>query len=184
MTKVFINPGHAPNGDPDPGACNAETGLRESDVAAIVGRMVAGYLNAAGIETEVLQSDSLEDICSAANESAADLFVSIHCNSAGSSEASGTEVCVHPDSAVGHSLGQAIQDQIVSSLETVDRGLKERVPGVNGLYVLNNTSMPAVLVEMAFISNTDDEKLLANQQDAFARAIARGVTDYEQSAAN
>ena len=69
MTKVFINPGHAPNGDPDPGACNAETGLRESDVAAIVGRMVAGYLNAAGIETEVLQSDSLEDICSAANES-------------------------------------------------------------------------------------------------------------------
>ena len=48
----------------------------------------------------------------------------------------------------------------------------------NGLYVLTNTDMPAVLVELAFISNEDDEKLLRNNQDDFARAIARGVTDY------
>lgn len=44
--------------------------------------------------------------------------------------------------------------------------------------VILNTGMPAVLVELAFISNKDDEKLLINAQDEFARAIARGVTDY------
>ena len=40
--------------------------------------------------------------------------------------------------------------------------------------------MPAVLVELAFITNPDDEEILANAQDALARAVARGITDYEQ----
>ena len=38
--------------------------------------------------------------------------------------------------------------------------------------------MPAVLVETAFIDNPDDAKLLVEREDDFARAIARGVTDY------
>ena len=38
--------------------------------------------------------------------------------------------------------------------------------------------MPAVLVETAFISNTDDAKLLVDREDDFARAIARGITDF------
>ena len=67
-----------------------------------------------------------------------------------------------------------IQDQIVQSLGTVDRGVKERP----GLAVLRETDMPAVLVETAFITNKDDVQLLMNQKDEFARAIARGVTDY------
>lgn len=77
--KVFLNPGHAPNGHPDPGAVNEETGLCESDVALAVGKSAASYLNAAGVETELLQSDSLYEICETANSSDADIFVSIHC---------------------------------------------------------------------------------------------------------
>ena len=73
-------------------------------------------------------------------------------------------------------LAQCIQDQIVQSLGTVDRGLKERP----GLIVLKHTCMPAVLIETAFIDNTDDAELLTNNRDDFARAIARGITDYEQ----
>ena len=45
--------------------------------------------------------------------------------------------------------------------------------------MLNNTNAVAVLVELAFISNTDDAILLADNADDFARAIARGVTDYQ-----
>lgn len=59
-------------------------------------------------------------------------------------------------------------------------GVKIATPGVNGLYVLTNTDMPAVLVELAFITNPNDEDILANAQDALARAVARDVTDYEQ----
>ena len=63
----------------------------------------------------------------------------------------------------------------------ISTGQRGENPGKNGLYVLTNTYMPVVLVEIAFISNEDDEKLLQNEQDGYARAIARGVTDYMES---
>ena len=71
-------------------------------------------------------------------------------------------------------LAECIQKQIVDSLGTVDRGVKVN----QHLAVLRETVMPAVLVEVAFISNEDDVQLLINNQDDIARAIARGVTDY------
>ena len=92
--------------------------------------------------------------------------------------AEGTETWYCAGSNDGKHLAECIQSQIVNHLGTVDRGVKMATPGKNGLYVLTNTDMPAVLVELAFISNEDDEKLLRNEQDEFARAIARGVTDY------
>ena len=178
--KVFLNPGHAPNGNPDPGAVNEETGLRECDVALAVGKATESYLNAAGVETELLQSDSLYEICGTANSSDADIFVSIHCNAAEAEVANGTETWACAGSYRGSMLASCIQNQLVDALDTTDRGVKIATPGVNGLYVLTNTDMPAVLVELAFITNPDDEEILANAQDALARAVARGVTDYEQ----
>ena len=178
--EVFLNPGHAPNGHPDPGAVNEETGLRESDVALAVGKSAASYLNAAGVETELLQSDSLYEICETANSSDADIFVSIHCNAAEAEEANGTETWACTGSYRGSMLANCIQSQLVDALGTTDRGVKIATPGVNGLYVLTNTDMPAVLVELAFITNPSDEEILASAQDALARAVARGVTDYEQ----
>lgn len=77
-------------------------------------------------------------------------------------------------------LANCIQSQLVDALGTTDRGVKIATPGVNGLYVLTNTDMPAVLVELAFITNPSNEEILAYAQDALARAVARGVTDYEQ----
>ena len=176
--KVFINPGHAPNGNPDPGAVNGETGLRECDVALAVGESAESYLNAAGVETELLQSDSLYDICEAANSSDADIFVSIHCNAAEAEEANGTETWACAGSYRGSVLASCIQSQLVDALDITDRGVKIATPGVNGLYVLTHTDMPAVLVELAFITNDKDCRMLIDQQDEMARAIARGVTDY------
>ena len=180
--KVFLNPGHAPNGNPDPGAVNDNTGLRECDVALAVGDLVATYLKAACVGvTNVFQCDSLAEICEAANASGADLFISIHCNAADAEEANGTETWACAGSSNGSTLAGCIQSQIVNALGTTDRGVKIATPGVNGLYVLTNTDMPAVLVELAFISNPDDEEILENKQDDLARAVARGITDYEQS---
>ena len=170
--KVFLNPGHAPDGNPDPGACGC--GLRECDVAKSIADLVEHYLVAAGVEVVGnMQDDSLYVITSTANESDADIFVSIHCN-AFNGEAHGTETCVYPCSARGKRLGNCIQRQIVDNLDTTDRGLKDRP----GLYVLKYTDMPAALVELAFIDNEDDAAMLRDNQDDFAHAIARGVTDY------
>ena len=175
--KVFLNPGHAPNGEPDPGACNYDLNLRESDIAKEVADAVENYLTAAGVEVVGnLQSDSLGEIANAANVSDADIFISIHCNAFNGS-AKGTEVDVYPGPRIGNALGECIQKQIVDALGTIDRGLKDRP----GLYVLKHTDMPAVLVETAFIDNYQDAVKLRDRTDDFARAIARGVTDYEQS---
>ena len=57
--KVFINPGHAPNGVPDPGAVNQYSGLKEAVVVKHVGDLVAKYLIAAGVDATVCQDDSL-----------------------------------------------------------------------------------------------------------------------------
>ena len=98
--KVFINPGH--DKEHDPGAVNPNSGLRECDVAAEVGALVVDYLEAAGCECRILQSDNLageseyadrkgQTVCGDANDWEADVFVSIHCNAA-NCVARGTEV--------------------------------------------------------------------------------------------
>ena len=77
----------------------------------------------------------------------------------------------------GDRLAQCIQNQLIDSIDTVDRGVKY----MPELLVLKCTDMPAVLVEMAFIDNDDDAEMLTDKQNDIARAIARGVTDYEQA---
>ena len=175
--RVFLNPGHAPDGNPDPGACGY--GLRECDVARNVADLVAGYLAVAGVDVVgSLQSDSLYEVVSASNRADADVFISVHCNACNGS-ANGTEVWHFYGSGAGETLARCIQNQIVDALGTTDRGVKGAKPGVNGLYVLSNTDAVAVLVELAFIDHASDAQLLRSRQDEFARAIARGVTDYE-----
>jgi len=184
MYKICIDPGHS--GSPDPGACNQDTGLRESDVALAVSKLIAKYLQVAGCETmltrtdqEQPETDDLSYRTDLANNWGADLFISIHCNAATSS-AKGTETWYCDDSTAGKRLAACIQEQVVNSLNTTDRGIKKATPHVNGLYVLSYTDMPSCLVELAFISNPDDEQLLANAdtQDEFSKSIARGITDY------
>lgn len=171
--KVFINPGHAPNGVPDPGATNPTTGARECDFALTAGQMLEGYLNSAGIETQMLQSDDLGEVCASSNAFDADVFISLHCN-AFNGTARGTETLYKTWS--GQRLAACIQSQIIRSIDTVDRGTKER----QDLWVLNGTDAVAVLVEMAFIDNDADLAMLNDDLDTIVRAIARGITDYEQ----
>lgn len=179
--RIVINKGHYPG--VDPGAVNQITGLQEVDVAYEIGDLVMYYLQQVGHEVLVVQDDDLQVVCDQSNKFNAEVFVSIHCNSASVSSAKGTETWYCDGSIKGESLARFIQSQIVNSLKTVDRGVKDAVPHQDGLYVLSNTNAVACLVETAFINNADDEKLLASERgkDDFARAIARGITDYAAS---
>lgn len=181
--RVFLNPGH--DLAYDSGAVNQDMGLRESDVARDVGVLVAAYLEKAGCEVRMLQSDNLNGeskcpdrqdatVCGAANDWPADIFVSLHCNAA-NAVARGTEICVYRVGGEAERLAGCVLYQIVNAVGTKNRGLKERPD----LCVLRRTDMPAVLVEMAFIDNDSDARILRDRQDDLARAIARGITDYE-----
>lgn len=179
MLNVFINPGH--DMDLDPGAC--ANGLREVDIALAIGQEVKNIMDGIGYPCQLLQSDNLNgetpskpNVCGTANASGADVFVSIHCNSAANASAKGTETLIYSTGGKAELLAKCIQAQIVNSLGTVDRGVKTRPD----LCVLRETTMPAVLVETAFISNEEDAYKLQLRQRAFAAAISRGITDYEK----
>lgn len=167
--KIFINPGHEPS--LEPGAC--ANGLREADITLAIGGLVEDYLLAAGYETRFFQFDGLGEICDAANYWNADLFVSIHCNADENPDACGTETFYIYGSTAGFELAKRIHNQIVANIPVVDRGVKDE-----NFAVLRGTNCPAVLVETAFITNFYDAELLRNLQDDFARAIARGITDF------
>ena len=178
MAKIFLNPGHCIG--IDSGAVNPVNGAEEANICYSVACKVEEYLKNAGCSVYTLQSNNLcgeypahPNIVATANDSGADIFISLHCN-AFNEKAQGTECLVFAKGSYSEDLAKAIQKQIIGSLNTVDRGIKERPD----LAVLKGTKMPAVLVEMAFIDNATDCEKLINQQDECARAIARGVTDY------
>jgi len=170
MSRIFLNPGHCVG--LDPGAI--DNGLQEADITLKICRLTEAYLLAVGLTTKLFQYDGLEEICNASNSFNADLFISVHCNAADSPAAHGTETFYFQSSVNGEKLARCIQNQITSSLGTFNRGIKPD----NSLYVLKHTAAPAVLVELAFITNSRDAKLLAYYQDSFARATARGITDF------
>ena len=170
--KIAINGGHFDR--LDSGAVGA-SGLHEANVTYEIMGKVAGFLQQAGYDTLQICENELYQITDAANNWGADLFVSIHCNAAANTDAQGTETFCYTLGAAGEKLARCVQSQIIDSMGTVDRGIKTA-----NFAVIRDTNMPAVLVETAFISNLDDEKLLASEQrrSDFAAAIARGVTDY------
>lgn len=165
--KICINGGHYPHLDSGAlGKC-----ITEAEYNMEMMEAVAAYLEMAGCEVLRVQEHKLSDITAASNEWGADLFVSLHCNAA-NKRARGTETFACRGSAKGKKLAACIQEQLITSIDTVDRGVKEA-----GFYVLKRTDCPAALVEVAFIDNEEDERLLLTQKDAIARAIARGITD-------
>ena len=171
--KLFLDPGH---GGKDPGAVAA--GYREKDIALNIAHMVGMILEEAGAEVRMSRERDvfvcLAERAMMANEWGADLFLSIHCNSAASSAATGTESLVYAENGRANDLAGQIADRIGQDLHLTNRGVKVRPE----LAVLNSTHMDAVLVETAFISNAKDRNKLLIQPEDFAAAIAGAVQDW------
>lgn len=174
--KIVIDPGHS--GPVEPGACAG--GVRECDVVLAIAKLLAEQLHDTGYEplltrTGDIDSDSLAFRADLANANGADVFISIHANSVTNPAAHGTEVYHYPGSTRGRRLALLLQARLVAELGTADRGVKEA-----NFQVLRETDCPAVLVEVAFISNEADRLLLTGYagQLAAAVAMATGLTDY------
>ena len=166
--KVCVNAGHCCG--IDPGAIGQQ-GTQEAYINKLIASHVKKYLEGRGIEVISVSEKNLAKVCLASNENNCNYFVSIHCNAAANRSARGTETFYYRGSARGKKMAKAINDEIVATLGTKDRGAKE----TRSLYVVRNTNAPAVLVECAFISNPDDEKLLVEKANVFGQAIVRGL---------
>ena len=172
---IAINPGHYIGEENyDPGACNDALDLKEVDINIAVAQKLQALLEEAGHEVIYIHAGELYEITAASNEAGADLFVSIHCNSAANAEAAGTETFYFAASRNGRSLATLVDAELVG-LGLDDRGTKS-----NSLYVTKNTDAVAILVELGFLSNMDEGARLGSeefQQDA-AEAICRGICNY------
>lgn len=116
----------------------------------------------------------LDERCQIANSTGSEIFISIHLNSTPTrNSASGTETYWH--TAQSFPLAQALHQRMLSVVGKPDRGIRNR-----GFYVVRNTTMPSVLLEVAFINNEQDELLLATPElhANLAVALAEGVVDY------
>ena len=179
--KICLDAGHNNSGW-DTGA--EGHGLREQDITWLIVKKLQGLLENIGIDVILTRAFKEQNLGTDVNSSLrkraetcnfhnCDLFVSVHCNSATSSSANGTENLVVSRGGEAEKLANYIQAEIVEDLETESRGVKEAP-----LYVLKNTKCPAVLVETAFISNELDSLLLRFKHDDFAKAIFSGICKY------
>jgi N-acetylmuramoyl-L-alanine amidase len=165
---VFLNSGHGGN---DPGAIGP-AGNKESDVNARIAAAAAERLKAAGHKVVLYQQQrKLADVAAKANKSKADLFVSIHCNAASNTDARGTETWYYTGCPHGRAAAVTIQREVVKTLQSRNRGVKSS----RSLYVLRKTIMPAVLCEVGFLSNREEEKEIVTKAAQIGHAIADGI---------
>ena len=117
---------------------------------------------------------SLAERVRLANEWPADYFISIHCNANVNPAVNGTEVYVYRENTQAYWLAQHVLAGIVARVGTRDNGVRIRP----SLYVLRRTQMPAILVELAYLTNTSDAMKLENDPFGFAQGIYNGLLSY------
>ena len=182
--KIYLDQGHNPK-DYNTGA--EGNGFYEQDITYEIGERLYRLLQAnpefevrlsRPTEDTVLgtnNSSSLTERVRAANSWGADVFISLHTNASLNQNASGSEALIYSRaSRVALGLAESILTELNLVTGLRNRGVIERP----GLYVLRRTNMPAVLVEMGFITNPTDAELMAYSPELFARGIYRGILDY------
>ena len=182
--KVYIDQGHNPR-DFNTGA--EGNGLYEQDITYDIGVRLYNLMRAnpnfevrlsRPSEDTVLgttNSTSLTTRVRQANAWGADVFLSLHTNAATNTNATGSEALIYSTSStVANDLATDILDEMTALTGLRNRGVIERP----GLYVLRRTTMPAILVEMGFITNPSDAYLMATSPNLFAEGIYRGFLEY------
>lgn len=170
--NVVLDPGH---GGSDYGAIRA--GINEKDITLDVAKRVQAILLNKGIKVAMtrtadttLQLKDRTDFTASINP---DIFVSIHVNSSTTEVGSGIETHYYHDDSI--ELAQSVHSSLMSHIKTKDRGLfKSR------FYVINHTSVPAILVEIGFLSNPTEraELVTEDRKQQTAKAIAEGIIKY------
>ncbi|MBP1737348.1 MAG: putative N-acetylmuramoyl-L-alanine amidase [Oscillospiraceae bacterium] len=182
--KIFIDQGHNPTGNPNIGA--SWYGLDEQDITYQIGQYLAQMLNndprfearlSRPTPYTVLgtsNASSLAERVRMANSWPANYFISIHANANVNTAINGTEVYVHQLYTQANWLAEQVLDGIVETVGTRNNGVRANP----SLYVLRRTTMPAILVETAYLSNPSDATKLRDNQYQFAQGIYIGIMRY------
>lgn len=173
MIKFCIDAGH---GGKDSGAVNG--GCYEKAVTLAVARKLRERLLAKKFDVIMTRSTDdfleLQTRCNVANNANADYFISIHCNSATNKSASGIETFTYTNvSQKTKTLANEVQKHLMLAIpEEKNRGVKQA-----NYHVLRRTKMPAILIELGFISHDETKKKLftTRYQDRLVDGIVNGI---------
>ena len=181
--KIFIDQGHNPFSHNQGAQGN---GLKEEDINYEVGKYLENFLDN-DYRFEVLvsrptpdtvlgtnNSTSLKARVDKANNWGADYFISIHTNSNENPAINGSEVYVYRENSPAYNMATDILQSIVSFVGTKNNGVRIN----RTFYVLRKTVMPALLIELAYISNSEDAEKLREDRYDFAYAIYIGILNY------
>ena len=174
--SVVLDAGH---GGTDYGAIRA--GINEKDITLDVTKMVEAILQEKGYKVYMTRSDdsgpSLQDRVDVCEDKKPDIFVSIHVNSSVKNDIYGIETHWYHDYSL--ELTQIVHKHLIKNIpSTKDRGLFQ-----SKFYVINHTTVPAILVEMGFISNDAERAKLVTEKhkQQIAKSIAEGIVEYISS---
>ena len=159
--KWYLDFGH---GGKDSGAIGTNK-TKESDIALKIGMMVKEKLENA-FEKVITTRDndkyySLDYRTKKANNENCDYFISIHLNSASNPSAKGCEVWLYDENSKLQTLANNLCNNLATKMNTPNRGVKYS----KKLAVLKNSKMPALLIEIDFISNKEVENYLRNDKN-------------------
>ena len=181
--KIFIDQGHNPSSHNQGAEGN---GLREQDVNFTVGLQLARLLRRdprfevrlsrpnSNTVLGINNTTSLQARVNMANSWPANYFISIHCNSNVNANINGSEVYIYRENTQANWLAQHILISLVEQAGTKDNGVRTNP----SLYVLRRTTMPAVLVELGYLSNESDAQKLRDDPESFSRGIYYGLLSY------
>lgn len=182
--RIYIDQGHNPTSYHNSGASG--NGLYEQDITFFVGCILADLLRVDGRfevqlsrpnKSVVLGTDNKSSLMARVEGAAAfeaDYLISLHTNSFDQDTANGIEVYVADQSGESYVLAESLLNEMVASTN-----LRRREVRLNpDLDILEFSTMPAVLVEMGFISNRSDAALMSEHPELFAKGIYNGILDY------
>lgn len=207
---ICIDPGHASNPDSDVepigpgssemkikdpgGTAGASSGISEHVVTLAISQYLREMLEDEGIQVVMIrESDTYfggnRERVQVANQAGADLFIRIHCDGSEDATRQGIST-LYPAAITGWTdeiyveskrAAESVHVSMINSLGAVDHGTVERVD-ITGF---NWADVPTILTEVGFLSNTDDDALLASAeyQQQVARAIFEGIKQYLSSTA-
>lgn len=188
---IVVDAGH---GEPDGGAVSAN-GVSEEEINLKIALKLQNLLEQSGatviltrsdengiydLDKETLKQKKVSDIknrVKIGNSSSADIFVSIHLNKIPQQQYSGWQTFFKKDCEDGEKLATAIQEDIKQAVQKDNN----RVPmKLDNVYIVKNVEIPLTIVECGFLSNTEEEKQLQddNYQNRLAWGIYNGIIDY------
>lgn len=181
---ITLDAGH---GGSDPGAIG-QGGLKEKQVTLPIAEMLKEHLEKKGAKVYMTRTsdkdvygprasdkDELQARVNVAEKHDSDLFISLHINSSVNRNVGGISTYYYPKTSNDGRLARLVQKELSSNFGVDNLGVREA-----NFYVVKRCTMPAILLELCFISNPKEEKLLAGNwfRKKAARLIAEGVEEY------